>query len=142
MKRGKELGVDIYSSYYLPYLNRKAYCSANGHLLNVTPEGILSTCHRVNYHEDRGADYFVVGKYDVDLSSLLINEKQIEMMDTKVDIPIVCINCIALYNCYGGCYAQNATSCGDVIIPDPYRCSITQKLFKHYLYKAVENTKK
>jgi uncharacterized protein len=136
---GKQLGCNVFCSYFRPERLVTAFCGADGRALNVTPEGLLTTCHRVTLNQDAGSATLVVGRYDSSAGTFLLENSRLENLRLQANaLHPRCVGCVAKYHCAGGCYAQNAVEArGDTFAPDSYRCMITKKLFGEFLAKAV-----
>jgi uncharacterized protein len=142
VKRGKELGCDVFCSYFRPQRRITTFCGADGRVLNVTPEGVLTTCHRVTQDNDPGATTLTVGGFDYRAGRFSLDQARLTQlhMDAHVRHP-QCVPCVAKYHCAGGCFAQNAIG-GSAFTPDPYRCRITKQLLGTFLSEAVKKPAK
>jgi len=137
VSRGKELGCDVFCSYFRPQRRITAFCGADGRVLCVTPEGLLTTCHRVTLPDDPGAAALAVGRYIHADGTFVLDETRLAQLhvDANGRLP-QCATCIAKCHCAGGCYAQNAVV-GGAFTPDPYRCRITKELLGTFLSDAI-----
>jgi len=140
--RGAELGCEVYCSFFRQRRLVTAFCGADGRTIVVSPEGNISSCHRVSMNSDQGWQSLFLGRYYSQQKWLVIDESKLQKLRKRANTrDDRCKKCIAVYHCAGGCYAQNAVN-SEAFIPDSYRCKITKKLLLNSLKQAIGRSPK
>jgi len=135
----KDLGIHLGCSGVRIFRRTTRYCGAAGRTLCVTPEGLLTTCHRVDSDGDPLAVEFVYGRftdgeYRWDRAHLanLYDRLSVQRLEW-------CRECFCKYTCAGGCAAARHADTGSVEGgPSDERCQIIRELTRRRLVMVAE----
>ncbi|MFZ2201916.1 MAG: SPASM domain-containing protein, partial [Microgenomates group bacterium] len=133
-KRAAELGINLGCAGVRIGKRSGRYCGAPGRTICVTPEGLLTTCHRVDNLSDPLAHEFIYGevsqcgtKYDRGHIDELNRRLRVENLDW-------CQACFCKYSCGGGCAASRFADTGS--LTGQYsegRCHIVREITRYRL---------
>lgn len=143
-KKAKKLKMNLGCSGVRIFRRTKYYCGAGGYTICVTPEGLLTTCHRVDSHFHPFADKFIFGEWDGSRFQWRWNQLIELQKNLSVDNLNKCQNCFCKYTCAGGCVAAKLYQKNSMIKQnsDEYsneRCKIIKELTKFRLISVAEN---
>lgn len=111
-KRCRELAeqsnIELYTSgTRLNRCSTKA-CGAAGSTFCVTPEGWITSCHRVSNPLDPAATEFFYGRFDAEMQQFQIDPVRLRKLSSlSVEDAPACSGCVARWHCSGGCYQEN-----------------------------------
>jgi len=126
---GQSLGIVVTSSHIRIDKPVGKYCTVLERSLCLTPDGSLTSCHRVSDRENPLWSQFAYGKFDNDNGSFTIDQTKVDRLIAESSIiPEECADCIARPHCTIGCYQHNAVCHGNRTLPDKARCGITKEL--------------
>jgi uncharacterized protein len=132
------LGITLSCSGIRIFRRSNLYCGAAGNALCVTPDGLFTTCHRVDGLNDPLGPYFIFGASKNGVVS--VNNDQITALrkNLSVENNPHCQDCFCKNTCAGGCYAARFTESGSLIgQPGAERCTITKALTRHQLIQMA-----
>lgn len=133
-KLGLRIGCRVMCSYLRPFRNSGEFCGALGRVFVLSPQGCISTCHRVASEEDVASEGLAIGALNRNTGIIAIDEQRLAALTAaRCKTPAGCVTCPAKYSCCGGCYAQNAAASGSIHRRDRYRCAITRTLTTNFI---------
>jgi len=134
-KIAKSLNIGLVSSGTRIFRRTKYYCGVAGYSFCVTPEGFLTTCHRVDNLLHPLADKLIFGKWDENKKQYEWKENQLFKLrkELSVDNFKECQQCFCKYTCGGGCFARRAI---DTNLQE--NCQIIQELTQFRLLTIAE----
>lgn len=99
----KDLDINLVCSGVRIFRRTNYYCGVGGHAICVTPEGLLTTCHRVDNTLHALAKKLVFGKWDG--VQYQWKQKQLEQLQSSLSVNNFdrCRDCFCKYTCAGGC---------------------------------------
>jgi len=100
-------------------IKRLRGCSCGNEYLCVTPDGDIYPCHQFVGQDDYRMGNLKTGNFDNDLKK--------RFSQTTVYHKKNCQSCWAKFYCSGGCNANNAQFCGDVLTPHTLSCELEKK---------------
>jgi len=125
--------VRLDSTYYSRFEPKCYYCSGDGEMCCVLPDGKISSCSRVTREEDELADMFLIGK--VKESGITIDvEKVSRLRSLNVMCYPQCQNCFAKWYCAGGCHNTRMLNSGEM--PDEH-CRLVQQFLWTKLLERI-----
>ncbi len=131
----KRMNITISSTYYHELSAKTEFCSGNGEIFCILPEGLISTCTRVTRKDDELSDIFVIG--DIDAVKYHIDSAKIEYLKKlNVENFAECKSCFAKWYCVGGCYHSRLTNGGKVL---DEHCLLTKALLFYRLIERLES---
>jgi uncharacterized protein len=107
------------------------FCNAE---FSVTPEGIVSGCHRYSKEEHDGYDLFRIGQYDGSRFQFDIDRVN-ALRAIDVHSFSECTSCMARWNCAGGCLSARVSRQG--ISQSGPLCDLTRDLLKFSIEQKV-----
>jgi radical SAM protein with 4Fe4S-binding SPASM domain len=134
----ESLGISLACSGIRIFRRTNHYCGAAGLTLCVTPEGLFTTCHRVDNLADPLANEFIYGQWDgsgfhYDADKLADLRQRLSVEQNSL-----CENCFCKFTCAGGCYAARYTETGSLLgTQADERCKITRELTRHQLIRLA-----
>jgi len=139
-KIAKDLKMNLGCSGVRIFRRTKYYCGVGGHTICVTPEGFLTTCHRVDNIFHPLAKAFIFGKWDG--VQYQWNENQLDKLQKRLSVDNLnhCQDCFCKYTCAGGCVASqfyNTNSIRRQILDG--HCQIIRELTKFRLISVAED---
>lgn len=116
------------------------FCGAAGRNFAVTPSGQATLCHRVSDPTDPIADTYIYGGYSEATGAFQFDQSKIDKMASlHCESSDACRGCFAKWNCSGGCYSQNQSETGSVLLSEQgEKCEITRELTKFALLDRVK----
>ncbi|MFA5460232.1 MAG: radical SAM protein [Candidatus Paceibacterota bacterium] len=139
-KKAKNLKINLGCSGVRIFRRTKYYCGIGGHTICVTPEGLLTTCHRVDHFSHPLANKFIFGKWDG--IQFKWSEDQLGKLQKKllVDNFAKCQNCFCKYTCAGGCVAAKFYEINSIARQDlDEHCKIIRELTKFRLISVAKD---
>ncbi|MGW6842567.1 radical SAM protein [Streptomyces sp. NPDC054958] len=131
-KLGRELGIDVTCKMFQNTLRRSSrFCNTE---FSVTPEGIVSGCHRYSKEEHDGYDLFRIGRYDGSRFQFDIDRVN-ALRAIDVHSFSECTSCMARWNCAGGCLSARVSRQG--ISQSGPLCDLTRDLLKFSIEQKV-----
>lgn len=131
----KRMNIPISSTYYHELSARTKFCSGNGEIFCILPEGLISTCTRVTRKDDELSDIFIIG--DIDSTKYHIDFAKIKFLKKlNVENFSECKDCFAKWYCVGGCYHSRLTNGGKVL---DEHCLLTKALLFYRLIERLES---
>lgn len=108
------------------------FCGASGRNFFVTPEGNVTTCHHPISSSDPASKIYYIGHYIEETNNFYLDEKKIkELSELSVLNSPACQKCFCKWSCSGGCFEQNRTDTGELLLNKRTdRCHITRELTK------------
>ncbi|MGW2152096.1 radical SAM protein [Nonomuraea sp. NPDC001699] len=132
---GRELGIEITCKMFQNTLRRSSrFCNAE---FSVTPEGIVSGCHRYSREEHDGYDLFRIGRYDGQRFQFDIDRVN-ALRSIDVHSFAECTSCMARWNCAGGCLSARVGRNGEISQKGPL-CDLTRDLLVFSIEQQVED---
>ena len=139
-KIAKDLNMNLGCSGVRIFRRTKYYCGAGGHTICVTPEGFLTTCHRVDNTFHPLADEFIFGRWNG--VQYQWKGSQLEKLQKKLSVVNLnqCQDCFCKYTCAGGCVAAQLSDTNSIKrrILDEH-CQIIRELTKFRLISVAED---
>lgn len=130
-------GMNVLNSAYMNLLQPSVhFCDGvGGNRCSVTYLGEITTCLEVQGGCHPTADFFIVGCYDEDRDSIIINPRK---RANVCGSPIIesnkaCRDCFARFVCGGGCPIRNYHTTGDIATIDPFRCNVIHEVLPYVL---------
>ena len=134
-KLGRELGIEVTCKMFQNSLRRSSrFCNTE---FSVTPEGIVSGCHRYSREEHDGYDLFRIGRYDGQQFQFYMDRVN-ALRAIDVHTFSECTSCMARWNCAGGCLSARVGRTG--ISQKGPLCDLTRDLLKFSIEQQVENS--
>ncbi len=135
-----ELGINLGCSGVRIFRRTRRFCGAAGRTVCVTPEGLLTTCHRVDNLSDPLAFEFIYGQQGKE--GFDWNPAKLEGLQDRLAVENLswCQDCFCKYTCAGGCAASRfaETSLIEGKQSDD-RCFCIRELTRHRLiYLATQ----
>jgi len=128
----KKNNIKLDSTYDAKFEPRCFYCSGDGEMFCVLPDGNISSCSRVTRDEDDLASMFLIGK--IDESGVVIdNEKVNKLRYLNVMCYPQCQDCFARWYCAGGCHNTRMLNSGEM--PNEHCLLVQQFLWTKLLGK-------
>jgi uncharacterized protein len=129
---GKELGIDVTCKMFQNDQRRSSrFCDAE---FSVTPEGIVSACHRYSREDHDGYDLFRIGHFDGQQFQFNI-ERVNALRAINVHTFSECKTCMARWNCAGGCLSARTGPTG--ISEKGPLCDLTRDLLKFSIQNKI-----
>lgn len=105
---------------------RCRFCSADGSIFCVLPNGSVSSCTRVTHPDDSLAETFIFGRYDGESKEFILDQDRIsDLRHLVVQQFVQCKDCFCQWNCAGGCHHSRLLNGG---LADDGYCSLTKDL--------------
>ncbi len=103
---GQQKGIDVENSMvHSIYHIKNHFCKGE---LCITPEGLISACHRHSNSNDTNYHKCLYG--EVGESKLVINQEQLDKtIKNRQSYAKNCFDCFAKWHCAGGCFSQDMT---------------------------------
>jgi uncharacterized protein len=115
------------------------FCGAVGDNFVVTPDGFVSSCYEVSSRDDPRSDTFFIGKYDPAAGGFVFDAEKRRKLSSRSSYNIPkCRECLAKFNCAGGCLAKVLWTTDDLYDVVDDRCVITRQVLKSLLLKRFE----
>lgn len=113
-ERACELGINLGCSGVRIFRRTRRFCGAAGRTLCVTPEGLLTTCHRVDNRDDPLAGEFIYGEWSEGGYSW--DEQRLQNLQSRLAVENLgwCQDCFCKYTCAGGCAASRFSETGSI----------------------------
>ena len=101
--------------------------------LCITPEGLITACHRHSNQKDQHYERFLYGI--VDDSHVVINQNHLDkVIQHRKSYSKKCANCFAKWHCAGGCFSQDLTLNAE---QRKEYCSYVKKFTRDFLEKQI-----
>lgn len=134
----RSLGINLSCSGVSIFRKTAHYCGAGGRTLCVTPEGFLTTCHRVDSLQHPLSAQFVYGCWNGDTFSCE-GEKLVVLSEMNVYNFPWCTDCFCKFTCAGGCAAARFADTGSLFGQyQDDRCRIVRELTRHRLIAVAK----
>lgn len=133
-----EYALSLKSTYSTDFNPKCIFCSGDGEMFCVLPDGNVSTCSRVTKEDDPLVDKFIIGT--ISEEGLSINpEKVANLRQLNVMLYSQCEDCFAKWYCAGGCHNTRLLNSG--IMPEDH-CTLEKQFLWSNLVREVESEKK
>jgi len=109
-----QLDIRFTSTYSHTIKTKTEFCSGNGEMFCILPDGQVSSCTRVTRSQDELSDRFIIGKIDSDGDLLLDYEKIAFLRDLSIQNFEQCQDCFAKWYCTGGCHHTRLSNNGNM----------------------------
>ncbi len=129
----KKNNVRLDSTYDAKFLPKCFYCSGDGEMCCVLPDGKISSCSRITRDEDNLADTFLIG--NIDESVIIVDTDRVSKLRyLNVMCYQQCQNCFAKWYCAGGCHNTRMLNSGKM--PEEH-CRLIQQFLWAKLLKRI-----
>lgn len=135
----QHFGINLTCSGVSVFRRTLNFCGAAGRTLCVMPNGLLTTCHRVDNLADPLASEFVFGSWQN--ARYCWDQPQLEQLSEKLNVERLnwCKDCFCKYTCAGGCAAARFTDIGNLQgSQSDERCFIIRELTRHRLVSLAK----
>lgn len=121
VKTASSYGITLYNSITMSFNSLKTrFCQRE---FSLTPNGDITSCHRVSSHSNQNYDLFKIGH----ISEAIQLEKTIP---TIKQLPTNCFDCFAKWHCAGGCISDRMQLS---VIQQEEKCKFTKEIIKRLL---------
>lgn len=147
VKLAEERGIWIMNSHLANlYTPRNHYCSAlRNQVYNFNPDGSISHCYKVQGHNDRLANHFVLGEHQNNGKLITINQKKsVRLSSTNVSEYPECEDLSLKYLYSGGCPHRNLVATGARKLVDQNAREMSQLLLRRaifHIYRRAQQGK-
>jgi uncharacterized protein len=130
LELAEQAGIELFTSgTRLNRCSTKA-CGAAGSTFCVTPEGWVTSCHRVSSVLDPAAAEFFYGRFDFERQQFEVDPVRLSKLSSLSVIGApACRGCLARWHCSGGCYQENYALRNELLLTE----SIAHCEIKHGL---------
>lgn len=128
---GENKGVEVENSMvHSIYHVKNHFCKGE---LCITPEGVISACHRHSNSKDTNYKECIYG--EVSENKLVINKEQLDKtIKHRQSYAKDCFNCFAKWHCAGGCFSQDLTFNAE---QRKEYCSYVKNFTRDFLVKQI-----
>jgi|CXWL01.1.fsa_nt_gi uncharacterized protein len=137
-KRAAALGINLGCAGIRIGKRSGRYCGAPGRTICVTPEGLLTTCHRVDSASDALSNEFIYGKVSPEGTNY--DRPHIDKLNNRLRVDNLewCQNCFCKYSCGGGCAASRFADTGSLIGQySEGRCLMVREITRYRLTEVA-----
>jgi uncharacterized protein len=115
------------------------FCGAYGRNFFINPQGFVTTCLEVCRQSDQFSNIFFIGHYHTADNAFVFDNDRIDFLSKlTVNSKPRCSNCIAKYNCAGGCLIKDYREANIKATNGLRRCNLTQEIVEKQIFSFLQ----